>query len=460
MGDIENVLRLVLLTLTGIELAVVLARLRNRSARREAAWLALLLASFAARLALPRGAAVDAAVSATVLASSGNLLLAINGRRGSAAWSSAVGAFLALALAVSAAPLGGPAGSAPLRAGAYGLLGFFPLGLAYLLWRKTGEAADLLLFAAGAAWAAAGAVELALGGDGRLADWMLAPLLGCIGFAVVEQGYLSPLTTPGYADRLAVHRRLSHEASERLLDTERALEVQDRLVAAGLLALGASHEYRNVLASLRAAAGHGLERPDPAEKDRSLRLVLEHARAGEESATALLERLGREGREAPERVPVRPLLERLARTLRPVARHAGARLAVECGDGLAARARPGEIAQVLLNLGRNALDGFGGRSAGPDEPLVRFVARGEGRRVLVEVLDNAGGVPAAEVPKLFRLGRSSRGSTGIGLYLARSLADRNGGSLAYRAVAQGSCFTLTLPRARPAPPAAPRGGRR
>ncbi|MCX7028858.1 MAG: HAMP domain-containing sensor histidine kinase [Spirochaetes bacterium] len=459
MANVGNTFRLVLFTLTAAEAAVAFVRLRHRSARREAAWLAFLLASFASRLAFPRGGPADFVIPAAVLASSGNLLLAIHDRPGSCAWSAVAGVFLALALVVAAVRPGGPDGAARLVAGAYGLLGLFPLGLAGLLWRKTGEPVDLLLFLSGVAWAASGAAELALGGDGRLADWLLAPLVLCIGFMLVEQGYLSPLTSPGYADRLAVHRRLSRETSEHLLDTERALEVQDRLVAAGVLALGASHEYRNVLASLRAAAAHALERADPAEKDRSLRLVLEHARSGGESATALLERLGREGREAPQHLRVRALLEHLGRTLRPVARHAGVRLVVECGEDLVIRARSGEIAQVLLNLARNALDGFARRGPGPAEPFVRLAARGEGRRAIVEVLDNAGGVPASQVPRLFQLGRSSRGSTGVGLYLARCLAERNGGSLAYHAADSGSCFVLELPRFRPAAVRQhPRGG--
>ncbi len=459
MGNVGDALRFALFTLTAAGAAVALARLRHRSARREAAWLALLLASFAARLALPRGGPADSAVAAAVLASSGNLLLAIHDRPGSRAWSVAAGSFLALALVVAAVRPGGPAGTARLLAGAYGFLGLFPLGLAWFLWRKTGEPADLLLFLSGVAWAASGAVELALALDGRLADFLLAPLVVCIGYMLVEQGYLSPLTSQGYADRLAVHRRLNRETSERLLDTEHALEVQDRLVAAGVLSLGASHEYRNVLASLRAAAAHGLDHPDPGEKDRSFRLVLEHARAGEESATALLERLGREGRESPQHLPVRALLEHLARTLRPVARHAGVRLVVECSEDLVVRARSGEIVQVLLNLARNALESFARRGRGSGEPLVRFVAHGEDRQALVEVYDNAGGVPASQVPRLFRLGRSSRGSTGVGLYLARCLAERNGGSLAYRAADGGSCFALALPRSRSeAARHRPRGG--
>ena len=450
MADVGNAFRIALLTLIVAEAAVALARLRHPNARREAAWLALLLASFGARLVTPRGGPVDSAVAAVVLAASGNLLLAIHDRPGSSAWSAAAGAFLAVALTATAVLPGGPGGAARLVAAAFGLLGLFPLGLAGLLWRKTGEPVDLLLFLSGAAWAAAGAAELAIGRGGRLADWLLAPLVVCIGAMLVEQGYLSPLTSPGYADRLAVHRRLSRETSARLLDTERALETQDRLVAAGVLALGASHEYRNVLASLRVAATHGLARADPAGKDRSLRLVLEHAVAGGESATALLERLGREGREAPRNIPVRALLERLGRTLRPVARGAGVRLVVEYGEELAVRARSGEIGQAILNLARNAIDGFARRGPSAAEPLVRLAARGEGRRALVEVHDNAGGVPAAQVPRLFQPGRSSRGSTGVGLYLARCLAERNGGSLSYRPADGGSCFTLELPRLRPA----------
>jgi two-component system sensor histidine kinase PilS (NtrC family) len=264
---------------------------------------------------------------------------------------------------------------------------------------------------------------------------------------LVEQGYLSPLTSPGYADRLAVHRRLSRESTERLVDTQRALEVQDRLVAAGLLALGASHEYRNVLAALRASAGRALACPDAGEKDRFLRLVLEHARAGEESATALLERLGRDGREMPARLALCDLLERIARTVRPVARHAGVRLLVDAGDGFVVRARPGELAQVLLNLARNAIGSYVRRGPGAGEPLVRLSARADGCRVFIEAIDNAGGVSPAQVPRLFRLGRSGRGSTGVGLYLARCLAERNGGTLSYRRVDGGSCFTLALPLA-------------
>ena len=459
MPDVGTVFRIVLISLTIAAATVALARARHPGARREAGWLAVLLASLAVHLALPRGGAADTVAVAAILASSGNLLLAIHDRPGSPAWSAAAGAYLALALAAAGLRPGGEDAAARLAAGAYGFLGLFPLVLAGLLWRKTGEPADLLLFLSGVAWAGAGAAELWLGRAGRFSDWLAAPLVLCIGYMLVEQGYLSPLTSPGYADRLAVHRRLSREASERLLDTERALEVQDRLVAAGALALGASHEYRNALASVRTAAAYGLGRPDSGEKDRSLGLVLEHARAAGESATALLERLGREGREAPRSFAVRPLLERLGRTLRPVARAAGVRLAVECDGELAVRARPGEIAQVLLNLARNALDGFVRRGPAPAEPLVRIAARAEGRRAVVEVLDNAGGVAAAQVPRLFQLGRSSRGSTGVGLYLARSLAERNGGSLAYRPADRGSCFTLSLPLSRvPAERRAGRGG--
>jgi signal transduction histidine kinase len=133
--------------------------------------------------------------------------------------------------------------------------------------------------------------------------------------------------------------------------------------------------------------------------------------------------------------------------VRPVARHAGVRLLVEGGDGLDVRARPGEIAQVLLNVVRNALDGFVRRGTGAGEHLVRLVVRVDGHRVIVETIDNAGGVSPGQVPRLFRLGLSTRGSTGVGLYLARCLAERNGGTLDYRRADGGSCFTLALPRA-------------
>ena len=47
----------------------------------------------------------------------------------------------------------------------------------------------------------------------------------------------------------------------------------------------------------------------------------------------------------------------------------------------------------------------------------------------------------------FDLGASGEESTGVGLYLARSIIERAMGKLTWRSVDGGSCFTIELPEA-------------
>ena len=183
-----------------------------------------------------------------------------------------------------------------------------------------------------------------------------------------------------------MHRRLNREASERLSTPSARWRSRT-----GSWRRVCSHSVRPTNTG---TCSHPCAQPRPRrsacpgarDKDRSLRLVLEHARAGEESATALLERLGREGREARHvRDACAARAPRAHATARRPAR--GGAAARRLRRGFAVRARPGEIAQVLLNLARNALDGF--------------VRRGRAR-----------GSPSCGSPRAARAGRrSSRCST-------------------------------------------------
>jgi signal transduction histidine kinase len=109
--------------------------------------------------------------------------------------------------------------------------------------------------------------------------------------------------------------------------------------------------------------------------------------------------------------------------------------------------RPGEVEQVLFNLIRNALEGFR-RGSREGEKTVSLVLHGTEEAVVVDVIDNAGGVPEQAAGKLFQINPASTG-TGLGLYISRSLAERSGGTLVYEPRPGGSCFRLTLPVAKP-----------
>jgi len=111
-----------------------------------------------------------------------------------------------------------------------------------------------------------------------------------------------------------------------------------------------------------------------------------------------------------------------------------------------------ELKAAVWNLIDNAI------KYSPNEPRIRVVIEeGEDDRLAVRVLDNGVGISAAELKRVFgRFYRvptpvavRARGSSGLGLFIVRSVARRHGG----KAFAQsegsgrGSTFTLLLPRA-------------
>jgi signal transduction histidine kinase len=108
-------------------------------------------------------------------------------------------------------------------------------------------------------------------------------------------------------------------------------------------------------------------------------------------------------------------------------------------------ADPGRLRQILTNLLDNAV-AHGGGSA-----VITIDPTGQGR-VRIAVTDGGQGIPASERDRVFepfhRLAGGSVRGTGLGLYLARELAQAMGGSLtAGEASGGGAELTLELPAA-------------
>lgn len=109
-------------------------------------------------------------------------------------------------------------------------------------------------------------------------------------------------------------------------------------------------------------------------------------------------------------------------------------------------ADPDRVRQVLENLVANAL-----KHSPPGRPVdigVRTQPRAEGPCVRVTVSDQGPGIPAEQVPTLFERFTRGPGSTGlgIGLYLARRIAEAHGGTLEVVSTSSaGTRFELTLP---------------
>ena len=113
----------------------------------------------------------------------------------------------------------------------------------------------------------------------------------CTGWLVFQEGYPERASWNGSLPGLSAREALAPSLYARLLETESALAWQEQVTTAGFLALGAAHEFKNVLSHVRLASQHGLSQPDPGRKDECLRLIAEAAGTGQDSAIAVLERL-------------------------------------------------------------------------------------------------------------------------------------------------------------------------
>ncbi|MBH5336634.1 two-component sensor histidine kinase [Streptomyces pactum] len=129
---------------------------------------------------------------------------------------------------------------------------------------------------------------------------------------------------------------------------------------------------------------------------------------------------------------------------RPASRSEGRAIVRSGAPGLRAVGTPGAVAQVLATLIENSLMHGDG--------TVAIRTRVTGNQAVVEVTDEGPGVPADLGSRVFERTVSGRNSTGLGLAVARDLAEADGGRLELLQP-HPPVFALFLSRAGDPPPA-------
>lgn len=140
-----------------------------------------------------------------------------------------------------------------------------------------------------------------------------------------------------------------------------------------------------------------------------------------------------------EPLDVSSLLTEVAAEWREPLRAEGRTLRLLVEDGLLARATTARLREVLGVLLDNALRHGTG--------TVTLTARHGSGTAVIEVGDAGPGVPDELVPYVFERGFSGRGSTGVGLALARALVEADSGRLEL-SKARPAMFEVFLPLAR------------
>jgi signal transduction histidine kinase len=264
------------------------------------------------------------------------------------------------------------------------------------------------------------------------------------GLLLSQEAYLQGSGWQGLHIRLGEQQRRLREAHTRLIQTENTVMLQDRLIVTGILTAGAAHEFKNTLSLIQTSAGFAARGEEAARMRQALDLITEQARAGQRAVTELLDQLLKRGREEAGRVDLRCDLDVLLRMIRTGCRREGIQLDIDIPEPVPVTVRRSELEQVLVNLTRNAMDSVRSQ-AGASERKVMIRARAAENQGVIEVIDSGEGVSPELQSRIFDLSVSGTQSTGLGLFLAKALVERNQGTLTYIPTDQGACFRVILP---------------
>ncbi|WP_406286069.1 ATP-binding protein [Embleya sp. NBC_00896] len=233
----------------------------------------------------------------------------------------------------------------------------------------------------------------------------------------------------GSGDPRPRHRRYGVPELDRVAEVldQSAERIARMLTAERRLAADASHQLRTPLTALSMRLEEIIATEDPETVKEEAAIALSQVERLTDVVQRLLtsSRRGSAGRDprnmSAVTVRVDDVIQQQIDEWRPNFREAKRSIRVEGERGLTAVATPGALSQVLATLVENTLMHGAG--------AVNIRTRTTGTSVVVEVEDEGPGVPDELGARVFERAVSGHNSTGLGLAVARDLAEADGGRL-------------------------------
>lgn len=252
--------------------------------------------------------------------------------------------------------------------------------------------------------------------------------------------------------RAAALKRLNEEVG-RSYDAEREkrhlaeLLSQAREEVLGVVA----HDLRNPLSTIITSTDLLLqENLDPARRTELLGVALRTGRQMNRLIGDLLDTVRMHAGKFTldlEDVAVATIFRQAEETFRPLAEKQAIYFeAVPPDDGVAVRADPFRVSQIVGNIVGNAI------KFTPEHGSVTIRAAANGNHVAIHITDSGPGIPPTDIEHLFddfwQARRNDHRGVGLGLAIAKGVVEAHGGMIwCDSAPGRGSTFSFTLPRA-------------
>ena len=220
---------------------------------------------------------------------------------------------------------------------------------------------------------------------------------------------------------------------------------QMKLAALGRLTASIAHEVRNPLSAINQAA-QLLEEDAivPPAGARLLGMIRNNARRIDRIVGEVLQ-LNRRDRQQPEVVALVEFMHALIDEIVQAEGMPPNSIVMMVPNDVRVMFDRGHLNQIVWNLVRNAW-----QHCQKKEGSIRIAARPGymGDAIIWELADDGPGIPAELRPQIFEPFFTTRpGGTGLGLYIARELADANGAALELLPRGPGAYFRMTMKRA-------------
>lgn len=247
----------------------------------------------------------------------------------------------------------------------------------------------------------------------------------------------------------SANRRLSEVLNERQQLQAQLLHTQKQS-ALGTLASGIAHDFNNLLVPILMASEEARDAAPAGSRSRQqLESVIQSAlRARDLIRRILMFSRSNEAERRP--VMLEPVLREVGALLRSSA-PAGIRFEIQLDVADAhVMADPGELHQIIMNLGTNAILAM--KDSGG---TMRLTAQREtsSNQCRIDISDTGPGIPDEIAAKIFEPFFSTRDpgtGTGLGLAIVDSLTNGMGGTVAFESQrGRGTCFTLHFPEVLP-----------